>query len=42
MSKKEPSYKKKIMDLLKKVDDEIILKRVYKLLVYLYLKSPEK
>ena len=33
------SYKEKIIALLDKVDDAYILKRVYKLLVYLYLKE---
>lgn len=33
------SYKKKIMALLEKVTDEELLKRVYKLLEYLYLKE---
>lgn len=32
-------YKKMIMELLEKVDDEYILKRVYKLLEYLYLQK---
>ena len=32
-------YKEKIIALLDKVDDEYILRRVYKLLVYLYLKE---
>ena len=32
-------YKEKIMALLEKVESEKILKRVYKLLVYLYLKE---
>lgn len=32
-------YKKMIVELLEKVDDEKILKRVYKLLEYLYLKE---
>lgn len=32
-------YKEKIIALLDKIDDEYILKRVYKLLVYLYLKE---
>lgn len=33
------SYKEKIIALLEKVDSEEILKRVYKLLIYLYLKE---
>ena len=33
------SYKEKIIALLDKVNDEYILKRVYKLLIYLYLKE---
>lgn len=33
------SYKEKIIALLDKIDNEDILKRVYKLLVYLYLKE---
>lgn len=33
------SYKEKIIVLLDKVNDEYILKRVYKLLIYLYLKE---
>ena len=33
------SYKEKIIALLDKVNDEYILKRVYKLLTYLYLKE---
>lgn len=32
-------YKKEIIELLDKVNDEYILKRVYKLLIYLYLKE---
>lgn len=32
-------YKEKIIALLDKVDDEYILKRVYKLLMYLHLKE---
>lgn len=34
-------YKKAITELLKKVDDEYVLKRVYRLLEYLYLKKDE-
>ena len=33
------SYKEKIIALLDKVNDEYILKRIYKLLTYLYLKE---
>ena len=33
------SYKEKIIALLDKVNDDYILKRVYKLLIYLYLKE---
>lgn len=33
------SYKERIVALLDKVKDEYILKRVYKLLLYLYLKE---
>ena len=33
------SYKEKIIALLDKVNDEYILKSVYKLLTYLYLKE---
>lgn len=33
------NYKKKILDLLDKVESETVLKRVYKLLEYLYLKE---
>lgn len=36
------SYKKKIMHLLERVTDEELLKRVYRLLRYLYLKESEK
>lgn len=32
-------YKEKIISLLEKVDSDYILKRVYKLLEYLYLKE---
>lgn len=32
-------YKKKIIALLDKIDNEDILKRVYKFLIYLYLKE---
>lgn len=34
-------YRKKIIDLLGKVKSEYTLKRVYKLLIYLYLKEDE-
>lgn len=33
------SYKEKIIALLDKIDNEDILKRVYKFLIYLYLKE---
>ena len=33
------SYKEKLIALLDKVNDEYILKRFYKLLIYLYLKE---
>lgn len=33
------NYKKKILDLLNKVESETVLKRVYKLLEYLYLRE---
>lgn len=33
------SYKERIIALLDKVNDEYILKRAYKLLIYLYLKD---
>lgn len=36
------SYKEKIIALLEKVDSEEILKRVYKLLIYLYLEPVKK
>ena len=32
-------YKQMIVEMLEKVDDEYILKRVYKLLEYLYLRK---
>lgn len=34
-------YKERIIDLLGKVKSEYTLKRVYKLLIYLYLKEDE-
>ena len=34
-------YREKIIDLLGKVKSEYTLKRVYKLLIYLYLKEDE-